>query len=464
MKGKPMKKAIWLLFVCLWVFDLPAQTSVELHQYVELARNLRRVGLNGEYAYTLLKELTALGPRLAGSPQAAASVEWSRQKMVDLGLENVHLEPVEVQRWVRGTEERARVISGRLGSKDLTICALGGSPPTPDDGILASVVEVRSFEQLEKMGENVRGKIVFFNVAMDRSHLRTFRAYGEAARYRVQGASQASRFGAIAVLVLSLTLRIDDVPHTGVVAYDKRYPKIPAAAISTLDAERLHRILSRDPAAKVFLKLNCRNLSPVLSANIMGEIRGKEKPEEIVVLAAHLDSWDLGVGAHDDGAGCVQVLEALRLLKHLNVPLKRTVRGVFFMNEEFGATGGREYVHSPNRKSETHIAAVESDAGGFLPLAFSARTDSTGLKKLRRWLPVFTEIGIHRILPGGGGADIGAMRRWNTLLIGLVPDSQRYFDVHHSALDVLDAVHPRELELGAIALALMAALLANSGG
>ena len=426
-----------------------------------LARSLRDIGLSSGKAYQMLARLTALGPRLAGSPEAAAAVELARQIMVDLGFENVHLEPVTVQRWVRGRVEEARAVSA-AGTVPLTVCALGNSVPTPPQGILAPVVRVHDFGELQELGARVKGKVVFFDHPMDPRHLDTFRAYGEAAKYRVRGAVEAARLGAVAVLVRSLTLRLDDVPHTGMMIYDEHVAKIPAAAVSTKGAEQLSRVLRLDPDARIYLRLDCHSADSVASANVVGEIRGAEHPEEIVLLGGHLDSWDLGVGAHDDGAGCVQAIEALRLLKEAGVRPRRTIRAVLFMNEEFGSSGGKDYAKSPRRKGEKHLAAIESDRGGFLPLGFRAGADSTRLAAMIDWLPALREAaGILWLRRGGGGADIAALRRQGTLLLGLVPDSQRYFDVHHSANDVLSAVNPRELELGAIALSMMAYLLSE---
>jgi len=434
--------------------------------FLQVARQLREEGLRHGQAFALLRELTALGPRVAGSPQAAAAVEWMRQKMVDLGLENVHLEPVTVQRWQRGDVEEARAFSPKTGGGiTLRVCALGGSVATPPDGLAAPVIEVRSFDELHRLGDRVRGKIVFLNHPMNPVYLNTFRAYGEAARYRTQGAVEAAKMGAVAVVVRSLTLHQDDVPHTGVMFYSPNVPKIPAAALGILSAERLSRMIRLNPDTRLFLRLNCRTLSPVPSANVVGDLRGTGKPQEIVLLGGHLDSWDLGVGAHDDGAGCIHALEAVRLLKALHLRPRRTIRVTLFMNEEFGRSGGRDYAVSPLRNGEKHIAAIESDRGGFLPLGFGISADSLQFARYQRWLPVLREAaGILWLRRGGGGSDVAPLRSTGTVLIGLVPDSQRYFDVHHSANDVLAAVHPRELELGAIAMSMLAYLLAEDSG
>lgn len=298
---------------------------------------------------------------------------------------------------------------------------------------------------------------------MDRSFIDSFHAYGQAAEQRVSGAVQAARAGAVAALVRSLTLREDDFPHTGLMNYEPIFRRIPAASISTKGANLLSDLLKKDPNLKIDLKLSCRQLPPVESHNVVGQISGSEKPNEIILMCGHLDSWDLGSGAHDDGAGCAQAVEALRLLKELGVKPKRTIRAVMFMNEEFGGSGGRDYASSKDRKKEIHLAAIESDRGGFLPFGFGVGGGQQALKSLQRWEYLFKPLGMFWIREGGGGVDISPLAKKGAVLIGLVPESHKYFDFHHSAKDVLSAVHPRELELGAIAMAIFAYVIAQEG-
>jgi carboxypeptidase Q len=298
---------------------------------------------------------------------------------------------------------------------------------------------------------------------MDPSLIDSFRSYGGAADQRVRGAMEAAKVGGVAALVRSLTLGKNDDPHTGLMTYEGSAPKVPGLAVSTLGADALSSALSADPELKVFLRTNCATLNPVTSFNVCGEIRGEEKPAEVILLGSHLDSWDLGEGAHDDGAGCAHVVEALRLLKLAGVRPRRTIRGVLFMDEEFGGTGGRDYARSERRLGETHIAAIESDRGGFLPLGFGVGGGDKSLRKVLQWLPLLEPSGISWIRPGGGGVDIAPLARSGAVLMGLVPDSQRYFDVHHCRRDILAAVHPRELELGAVSIAILAYLLAEEG-
>lgn len=448
------------LFVPIFLFLLIVNSFAE--EYEVIARKILEKGLEENGAFRILEKLTKIGPRLTGSPQAESAVFTMKQLMEDIGLE-LRLEPVEVRRWIRGEKEEGKIVSSYFGTIPISICALGGSISTPESGLLSEVVEVSSFEELKKLGAKVKGKIVFFNKKMNPSNLEPFRAYGESAGIRHNGAVEAGRFGAVAVIIRSLTLSIDEFPHTGIMAYSPDVPKIPAFAISTKDAELLSNILKKDPSLKVYLKTNCKEPSPTISHNVIGEIKGSEKPEEIILLGAHLDSWDLGEGAHDDGAGCAHVVEALRLLKELGIKPKRTIRGVLFMDEESGGIGGKAYANSKEREKEKLIIAIESDMGGFLPLYFGVRAGKETIDKLKKWEEILKSIGIFGIREGGGGADIAPLAEKGTILSALVVNSQTYFDYHHCAKDVLSSVHPRELELGAIAMAVFSYILSEEG-
>jgi Iap family predicted aminopeptidase len=400
-------------------------------------------------AYSMLTELTKIGSRLSGSAGAVNAVAWGERKMKDLGFENVRLIPCKVPHWVRGAEKAT------MDAEGLAICALGGSVGTDKGGIEAEVIEVKSLDACTKLGEKAKGKIIFFNRPMDATLRNTFAAYGGAVDQRVQGASTAAKVGAVAVLVRSMTLDPDDEPHTGTLVYATDAPQIPAAALSW---KRLKR--SSTPV-KVKLELGCRIFPDVDSASVAGEIVGSEKPDEVIVVGGHLDSWDLGVGAHDDGAGVCESLEALRLIRLTGIKPKRTIRVVLFMNEENGSRGSQAY--AAETRPEKHIAAIESDSGGFAPRSFGATATKEQLEKIRSWLPSLQLAGIERIDEGGGGADVGPLREKGAVTIGLEPDSERYFDYHHSRKDTLDKVNRRELELGAIALAILCARLAEQG-
>jgi hypothetical protein len=432
--------------------------------YLGVAKEIVRVAMTEGQAFQLLEELTTIGPRLSGSPQAAAAVDWSRRKMLELGFENVRLQEIMVPHWVRGPIEEAAIInSTTMGTEPLSVCALGGSIATPEMGIAAEVVEVKSFEELKALGKKAEGKIIFFNRPMDPANINTFEAYSGAVNQRGSGAIEAAIAGGVAALVRSMTTRWDDVPHTGSMHYQEGVQKIPAAAIGILSANRLSQLLAYEKTIRVRLKLTCETLLDVPSANVIGEIAGTEKPEEIILVGGHLDSWDKGTGAHDDGAGCVQSLEALRLIKQLDLKPKRTIRAVMFMNEENGLRGGIEYARIAAESNTKHIAAIESDRGGFAPRGFSVGADSVRFERMARWAYLFEEIGADRIFKGGGGADVGPLMRQGVPGIGLVPESQPYFDYHHSDNDTIDKVNERELELGAAALAILCYVLAQEG-
>lgn len=404
-----------------------------------------------------------IGPRLSGSPQAANAVEATRRMLIEAGADTVYLQPCMVPFWERGAKEECYAI-GNATKRKLNITALGNTVGTPSPGINAQVVEVTSMEELKALGHSVKGKIVFFNIAMNPTYIRTFEAYGTNGVGRFIGAGEASRYGALAVLVRSLASNPDDFPHTGVTRYNDSFPKIAAAAISTNDAKWLSKELRSKKVSKLFLKTNCvMHKEMVPSFNVIGELRGTEKPEEIISVGGHLDSWDLAEGAHDDGAGCVQSIEIIRAFKALGIKPKRTVRAVMFMNEENGGGGADAYFDNAKAKSEQHIFAMESDAGGFTPRGFGIDASDKVMSKIKGWTQLFLPYGVYMFEKGGGGADIGRLKKIGAALAGLMPDSQRYFDVHHASTDVFEAVSKRELELGAINMAALIWLVSEYG-
>ncbi len=431
--------------------------------YEDVAARLHQKGLRELGAYATLAKLLTVGPRLTGSAQADAAVKLMAEHMRLLGFDKVRTEPTVVGHWVRGSREEGRILSRSAGTIPVKVRAIGNSIATPEGGITARVIEVRSIAELEKVGDRARGRIVFFNGAMDPTLLDTFPAYGGAAAQRSGGAVAAARAGAVAAVVRSLTLETDDDPHTGTMSYDAATPKIPAVTISTAAAERLSALVRAETDVRFSFTTSCRTLPPVTSSNVMGELRGTATPDEIIVVGGHIDSWDLSPGAHDDGAGCAQSIEALRLIRGLGLRPKRTIRAVLFMDEENGGTGGRDYARSENRRSERHIAAIESDRGGFLPIGMGVGAKGEAFARIKAWEPLFQRIGLQWIRPGGGGVDVTPLGASGAILMGPVPDSQRYFDVHHSGTDTLDKVNPRELQLGANIMALMAYLLSEEG-
>jgi Zn-dependent M28 family amino/carboxypeptidase len=440
------------------------QVTDSTNGYDPIAGKLLRAGLGRPGAYGMLERLTShAGHRLSGSAGADTAVELAKRLMEERGFSNVHLEQVMVPRWERGTTEKAFLVIPGKANIPMAVCALGGSIATPAGGITAGVVEVRSFDELEHLGTAASGKIVFFNRPMDPSLLNTFEAYERAVEQRYRGAVQGAKSGCVAALVRSMTLAIDGVPHTGGMGYQDSVKKIPAAAISTKDAEKLSALLRAGEPLRVRLTLSCRTLPDAPSANVTGEITGTEKPGEVIVVGGHLDAWDKGAGAHDDGAGCVQAIEALDLIRTLGLKPGRTIRAVMFMNEENGLRGGRGYVADPLRRSEKHIAMIESDAGGFAPRGFFVDADSAVRAQVLRWKPVMEKVNAGRLLAGRSGADISPMVAAGVPGFGLDPENHRYFDYHHSDKDTPDKVNPRELEMGAIAEALLAYMIAQEG-
>lgn len=456
---------ILLLFLLLLSFG--ASSHAQDDQDAFYIRKIYDNTLTNGKCYDWLQYLTRhIGGRLAGSPQAAAAVEYTKQLMKRMELDTVWLQPVMVPHWERGEPEQVRIVnSPKMGTVPLNALALGNSVGTGPMGRTAEVVEVKSLDALDSLGEQLRGKIVFFNAPMDPTELNTFAAYGKAAGQRVYGASRASRYGAVGALVRSLTTRIDDIPHTGVTVYQDGVEPIPALAISTKDAELLSRLLQEEPV-QVFIRNTSHILPDKLSYNVIGEIKGSEQPDELILVGGHLDSWDVGTGAHDDGSGCVHALEVMHQIKQLGYQPKRTIRCVMFMNEENGLRGGRAYWKASNEAGEYHLAAIESDRGGFSPRGFTAdgheEVFNKKFKQVLKWLPLLEPYDL-RFEKGGSGADISGLRSQKGLLFGLKPDSQRYFDYHHTPIDAPDVVNKRELELGAAAMMSLVYLLDKYG-
>lgn len=433
----------------------------------------------GSGAYDALRELCEKAPkRLSGSPGAQVAVEYMEQLMRDNNFDRVWLQPCMVPHWERGAPETGEIdfiIEGNNKSASkaqnshirtkVNVCALGGSEATPGNGLTAAVIEVTSFEELEKLGrKNIEGKIVFFNHPFDDRKTSTFHAYGETVQYRWQGPPSAEKFGAVGVLVRSCTSSIDTFPHTGTMRADSLRAKIPSAAISTMDAEFLHKQLAKGEGTVLFtLKMSCKWFPDVKSYNVIGEITGSEHPEQVIVVGGHLDAWDLSEGAHDDGSGVTGSFEAVRLFKVLGIRPKHTIRCVAFMNEENGGRGGQAYADSAALKKEKHIAAIESDAGGFTPRGFGLDMTPEQKKKVQSWSSLFYPYGVYDFTRGGGGADIGPLKKEGTPLLGLEPDGSRYFDFHHTEDDLFENVNRRELQAGAASMAAMIYLIDKYG-
>ncbi|MGV3557917.1 M20/M25/M40 family metallo-hydrolase [Larkinella arboricola] len=453
-----MKKRLLLAFSLL-VTGAQAQSPDSV-----TIRKIYNEVLTNSPSYEWLRHLTQkIGPRLSGSEGAQKAVDWTKQLMEQQGFDRVFLQEVMVPHWVRGAKEVAYIQNGNQ-KITVPIAALGGSVATPAKGIEAQVIEVKSFQELRDLGTGkVKGKIVFYNRPMDPTKLNTFEAYAGAVDQRGNGATEAARLGAVGTIVRSMTTALDDNPHTGGMRYATGVPLIPAAAISTNGAERLSKMLKDNPGLTFYFKQNCETLPDAKSYNVVGEIKGSEKPDEIIVVGGHLDSWDIGQGAHDDGSGCMQSIEVLRALKALGIKPKRTLRAVMFMNEENGLRGGIGYADYAKKNNENHIAAVESDNGGFTPRGFGIVGTPEQRAKAIAWKPLLAPYGLHEIGAGSGGADIGPLAQLGTVLFGFKPDSQRYFDFHHAGIDRFEGVNKRELELGAASMAALVYLLDQHG-
>ena len=411
--------------------------------------------LNSEIAYENLGILCEIAEgRISGSPAAAAAVEFTRQIMENMDVDSVYLQEVMVPNWKRGEPEAARIISRFSGNTDLNVIALGLSVGTGPSGLSAGVIEVQSLQELERLGhENVEGKIVFFNRPFDQTHYNTFAGYSGAVDQRVHGPARAADLGAVAAVVRSVTTACHDYPHTGVTRFREDDENIPAFAVSPVGADILSRNLLIDPELRLYLMNTSYRLPDVLSYNVIGEIRGRVYPEQIITVGGHLDSWDNSQGAHDDGAGCMQSIDVLRIFNELEIRPKRTIRAVMFMDEEIMQRGGRKYALDAFEKNERHYFAIESDRGAFTPGGFSIDASDERVKAIQTLLPYFTPYGIHEIAEGYSGVDIQFLKDYfDMALAGLVTDTQRYFDLHHAATDTFDKVNRREMQLGTAAM------------
>jgi hypothetical protein len=416
-------------------------------------------------SYQMLEYLTTkIGARLSGSPGAAASVDWTRQVMKEFS-DTVWLQPVMVPHWVRGQKEIGRVLNSKTrGTFNVNICALGGSVGSGAAGVSGQIVEVKNVEEVKALGaKTISGKIVFFNRPMDRTQLNAFTAYSGAVDQRANGPSEAAKYGAVGVVVRSMGLNIEDYPHTGGLKYAPNIPKIPAVAISTKHAELLSQLLKDEKDVQFYFETYSETLEDAPSFNVIGELTGSEFPNEIVLVSGHLDSWDLAQGAHDDGAGCVQAMEVIRLFKAMGYKPKRTIRAVMYMNEENGLRGGTEYAKQAELKKENHIAAMESDRGGFTPRGFSMTAPDETVARVKSWKSLLSPYGLTDFDQAGGGADIGPLGPLGVPLFGYLPDSQRYFSYHHTSEDTFDKVDKRELELGAASMAALVYLIDQHG-
>lgn len=416
---------------------------------------IAEIALADRAAYRRLAELTdRIGHRLSGSPELDRAIAWAVKSLQNDGQENVHTERVMVPRWVRGRES-AQLIAPI--QRPLEMLGLGGSIGTPKGGLTAEVLSVSTYEGLEKLGPEAKGKIILFDNPMEDGT-----KYGQAVIFRASGAAHAAKQGAVGVLVRSVTPRSLRTPHTGSTHYEPNVKPIPAAAVSVEDATLITRLLTAGEKVRVRLEMGARALPDVPSANVIAELRGRERPEEIVVLGAHIDSWDVGQGAHDDGAGCVIVMDALRVLRALGTPPRRTVRVVLFTNEENGLRGAKAYAKEHAAELPHHVAGLEADLGGFRPKGFWIDGAPEAVRRMKGMAKLLGGLGADGIeVSEYTGADVGVLQDAGIATLGLWMDVSTYFDYHHSEADTLDKVDPADLQQAVAATAAMAHLLAD---
>ena len=423
--------------------------------------------LNGKAPQNLFTLCKSVGTRLSGSAGWYKAEKWGLQVLQDAGAEKTYLQQCMIPHWVRGKKEFAGYrTKNRSADAVFDVLAIGNSVGTGDKGILAKVIEVKNFEELNQRKDEVKGKIVFYNYPFNKTLLRG--AYGDAVRYRSNGASMAAKYGALAVIVRSVTGAYDDNPHTGALRYNDSFPKIPALVISTRGAENLSGLIKglyKDD--NLFIRSNCQMLPDTIGHNVIGEIKGTEFPDEIITIGGHLDSWDQGEGASDDGTGVVQSIEILRAFKAIGYKPKRTIRIVLFANEENGTRGANKYAEEAKLKNEKHVMAMESDGGAEYPRGFGCGMTKEQYAKVQSWTKFFEPFDAARFTfseGGGGGADIGPLQtNFKTAQFGLSTTGQRYFDMHHSPLDVFEKVNAQELNLCAVVMATMVYLVDKYG-
>ena len=417
-------------------------------------------------SYELLRTLSKdIGVRPSGSEGAKKAVVWTKEVMEGYGFDTVYLQEVMVPHWERGKIEEAFFYKGKE-KINLSILGAGGTISTPKEGVTAEVIEVASLDEVDELGkENIEGKIVFYNKAFNQRYINVGASYGETGFQRRTGAVKAAEYGALASIFRSLSSSTyEDFPHTGGMSYKEGVDSIAHGGLGVLSSERLSNAIKENPSLKLTVRLSGKWFPDALSHNVIGLIRGKKNPEKIITVGGHLDSWDIGEGAHDDGAGCVHSIGALRLFQKQNITPNNTIRAVMFMNEEFGLRGGLKYAEIAVKENEQHIAAIESDASGYVPRGFGFSGSDEQHKKIQDWLKYFDKNTISYFSKGGGGADIGPLhRQTGTPMFGLSIDGQKYFEMHHTAKDVFELVHARELELGTASMASLVYLIDKYG-
>ena len=436
-------------------------------QYAPIAERIITQVRAGNDSFKKMEELCDdIGHRLSGSPELEQAVAWAKKTFEKDGHENVRLQKVMVPKWVRG-KESVTMVKPRVA--DMPMLGLGGSEGTPPEGITAPVVVVADEAELKALGDKVKGKIVLFNNPMPPfNHETNSAGYGGTVRYRGSGAELVAAQGGVACLVRSVTAHSLRTPHTGAMRRGDK-PRVPAAAVTVEDAALMGRLAARGKEVVVTLKMEARTEADAVSHNVIAELRGSAAPDEIVVIGGHLDAWDVGTGAHDDGAGCVMAMEAINVLRKMKLTPRRTIRCVLFTNEENGLRGGTKYAEEHAGEMKNHVAAIESDSGAFKPLGFSVQCEDKArqdraVEEIKSLLPLFTPLGMRRMTGGHGGADISPMAPHGVALLGFEPEGSTYFDYHHTPADTLDKVDPKMLSDDVAAMAIMSYILADMPG
>lgn len=449
-----MKKLLFLLL--LLPFFANAQTFKENFETdADFFKKLSDEMLTSNASYHNLFYLTKqIGGRLAGSPQMTMAEHWGKKALEEAGADEVIMQECLVPHWVRGGKDKAYISytneSGKKQNFEVAVLAIGNAIGTGNNGLKAPLIRIRNYEELEKNKDNIKGKIVFYDIPFEDTFVQTFRAYGKNATYRVFGPSRAAKYGALGVMVRSLTNATDNFPHTGTLVYDENYPKIPAVAVGLKDVEKVDSLFEAGFELNGEIITNGKMLPDVKAHNVIGVLKGSEFPDEIITVGGHLDSWDVAEGAQDDGAGVVQTIEILRAFKAVGFHPKKTIHFVLFANEENGGRGGEKYAEIAKSSGNKYVFALESDAGGFTPRGFGFSVSDKSWNKIYTWKKLFEPYGGDSFTRGGGGSDIAPLEKLGTALAGLHPDSQRYFDYHHAENDVFETVNIRELKLGAI--------------
>ena len=423
--------------------------------------------LGNGHAYENLEHLSKqIGNRINGSPQLAAAIEYSRQLMLEYDFDTVYLQPVMVPNWNRGDTEIVRIINApSMGNKRLNCISFGNSVGTGPGGISGEIMEFAGLESLKQAeDEQIRGKIVFLNKSINQDKFDILSEYGQNSGLRKSGASIAAGKGAAAFILKSLSTGTDHYAHTGHMFYAGADNKIPALAIGHSEANLLSELIKKEPGTKLYIETHCETLDDVMSYNVIGEIIGTEFPDEVIVVGGHIDSWDVGEGAHDDGAGCVQSIEVARTFRAIGIDPKRTIRVVLWTDEENRLSGANAYAKMSKELHTKHIAAIESDLGGYLPLGFYFDTENDlALKRLISWKEYFHPYGMFQFIEGLPVFDIAPLKNDDILLLGLNTNLQQYASVYHSEKDVFEFVDQRELALGAAAMASMVFLIDKYG-